>query len=178
MLKVPLHCSFKLDLHELWSKEGVRIKFEIWLPTTNPLKAWVKWSPIGTCYTPFERYFQGLWDIIVTFSKNTWSKKDMNVQNFRRTKVPFLGLPLGSPREKWDLDVIPTDKYIIYYREGSGASSQKLQVVWSLCLRLSLLSPLHHLHSTYTNCPLFLVVRVDLILNFRLWVRPNPILEL
>ncbi len=36
MLKVPLHCSFRPDLHELWSKEGVGVKLGIWLSTTNP----------------------------------------------------------------------------------------------------------------------------------------------
>jgi hypothetical protein len=46
------------------------------------------------------------------------------------------------------------------------------------CLKLSLLSSLYHFHSTCTNRPIFLVVQVDLILNFRLWICPSPILEL
>jgi len=50
----------------------------------------------------------------------------MNVQSFGTTKVPVLGLPLGSPKEKWHLDVVLMDKHIIYYREGSGSSSQRL----------------------------------------------------
>jgi hypothetical protein len=57
MLKVPSHCSFRPDLHELWSKEKARVKLGIWLPTTNPLKAGVKWGPIRACYTPLERSF-------------------------------------------------------------------------------------------------------------------------
>jgi hypothetical protein len=44
-------------------------------------------------------------------------------------------------------------------------------------LKFSLLSPPHHFHLTCTNCPLFLVVQVDFILNSYLWVHPNPILE-
>jgi hypothetical protein len=50
--------------------------------------------------------------------------------------------------------------------------------VWSLCLKLSLLNPLHDFHSTCTNRPLFLVVQVDIILNSCLWVRPSPIPKL
>jgi hypothetical protein len=47
MLKLPSHCSFKPDLHELWSKEGVGVKLRIKLSTTNPLKVRVKWASIG-----------------------------------------------------------------------------------------------------------------------------------
>jgi hypothetical protein len=47
-----------------------------------------------------------------------------------------------------------------------------------LCLRLSLLNTLHHLHSTCTNHPFSLVVQVDFILNSCVWVCLNPIPEL
>jgi hypothetical protein len=47
-----------------------------------------------------------------------------------------------------------------------------------LCLRLSLQSPLHHFYSTCINCLIFLVMQVDLILNFSLWVCFNFISEL
>jgi hypothetical protein len=73
-------------------------------------------------------------------------------------KVPILELPLGSPGKKWHLDVVPAKRYKVYYREGNGASSQRLRVGWSLGLRLSLLNPLHHFHLIYTNHPLLLVV--------------------
>jgi hypothetical protein len=56
-LKNSSHCSFRLNLHELWSKEGTWIKLGIWLPNTNPLKLGVKWALIGACYTPLERSF-------------------------------------------------------------------------------------------------------------------------
>jgi hypothetical protein len=73
-------------------------------------------------------------------------------------KVPILGLQFGSPGKNWHLDVIPVEKYKVYYKEGSGASSQRLRAMWSLGLRLSLLNPLHHFHLTYINRPLLLVV--------------------
>jgi hypothetical protein len=50
----------------------------------------------------------------------------MNVQSFEITKVPILGLPLGK---KCHLDVTPMESNKIYYKEGSGASSQSLQAM-------------------------------------------------
>jgi hypothetical protein len=101
----------------------------------------------------------------------------MNIESFGTTKILILGLPFGSHEEKWHLDVVPIEKHKIYYREGSGASSQRLWAVWSLCLKLSLISPSCHFHSICTNRLLFLVVQVNIILNSHLWVRLNPILE-
>jgi hypothetical protein len=42
----------------------------------------------------------------------------MNIQSFGTIKVLILGFPLGSFREKWHLDVIPTKKHKVYYRGG------------------------------------------------------------
>jgi len=50
----------------------------------------------------------------------------MNIQSFKTTKVPILGLPFGSIGEKWHLDVVLVEKHKVYYKEGSGASSQRL----------------------------------------------------
>jgi hypothetical protein len=98
----------------------------------------------------------------------------MNIQSFETTRV----LGLASPKEKWHLDVVPMVRHRLYYKEGNDASFQRLQVVWNLCLRLSLLTPAHHFHSSCTNRPFFLVVQVDIILNSHLWDRPIPISEL
>jgi hypothetical protein len=75
----------------------------------------------------------------------------MNGQSFGTTRVPVLGIPLGSPEEKWHLDVVLAERHIIYYREGNGASSQRLWSMWRLCLRLFLLSPPHYFHSICIN---------------------------
>jgi hypothetical protein len=87
----------------------------------------------------------------LAFSKQNWFEKNMNGQSFGTTKVLVLGLPLGNHREKWHLDVVPIDRHTIYYKEGNGASFQRLEAVWSLCLKLSLLNLSHHFHSTCTN---------------------------
>jgi hypothetical protein len=82
----------------------------------------------------------------------------MSVQNFKIVRVSILGLPLGNPdnlKKKCHLDVAPTKNHPVKYKEGNGTSSQ----------RLSLLSLPHHLHLTYTNHPLSLVVHDQFILN-------------
>jgi hypothetical protein len=106
--------------------------------------------------------------------QKVWFEEDMNIfQNFKTTKVLVLGLSLGSPRKKWHLDLTPMENHKIYYREGSGVSSQRLQVVQSLCLKLFQLSMLHHLFSTCIDHLFSLVVHVDFISKFCLWVRLN-----
>jgi hypothetical protein len=50
----------------------------------------------------------------------------MNIQSLGLVRVLVLGFPFGSPKEKWHLDVVPIERDKIYYREESGASSQKL----------------------------------------------------
>jgi hypothetical protein len=50
----------------------------------------------------------------------------MNIQRFETTKVPILGLALGSPRKKCHLDLAPIESHKVYYRDGRGASSQRL----------------------------------------------------
>jgi hypothetical protein len=40
--------------------------------------------------------------------KKLFFEKDTNVQSFETTRVPILGLPLGSPEKKCHLDVTPT----------------------------------------------------------------------
>jgi hypothetical protein len=53
-------------------------------------------------------------------------RKNINVQSFEIVKVPILGLALGSLRKKCHLNVTLAYSHKIYYREGSGASSQML----------------------------------------------------
>jgi hypothetical protein len=53
----------------------------------------------------------------------------MNVQLFKIVKVLILGLSLENPRKKCDSNVTSTKSHKIYYRDGNGASSQRLQVM-------------------------------------------------
>jgi hypothetical protein len=56
----------------------------------------------------------------------------MSVQSFGIIGVPILGFPLGNLenlKKKCHLDVAPIESHRVYYREGSGASSQRLWTV-------------------------------------------------
>jgi hypothetical protein len=53
----------------------------------------------------------------------------MSIQSFETVKISILGFPFKSPGKKFHLDVAPMKNHRIYYREGSGASSQWLWVV-------------------------------------------------
>jgi hypothetical protein len=99
-------------------KKGWESNWAIWFPTTNPLKAKVKWGLIGAYYTPLKISFQELYNNVLALSKKTRFENDINVQSFGTTKVLVLGLPLGNPGEKWHLDVVPVERHKIYYREG------------------------------------------------------------
>jgi hypothetical protein len=91
----------------------------------------------------------------------------MNVQSFMRIKIPILGLPLGNLEKICHLDVALMESHKIYYKEGSGVSSQRLRVAGCVkfVFEVVLLNLLHHLCSTCINYPLFLVVQFDFILN-------------
>jgi hypothetical protein len=53
----------------------------------------------------------------------------MNVHSFGTIKIPILGFPLRNPRENWHVDVVPVERHKVYYKEGNGASFQRLQVM-------------------------------------------------
>jgi hypothetical protein len=109
MLQNPSHFSFRLDLHELWSKEGAGVKLGIWFLTTNPLKARVKWGPIGSCYTPLNFFFKGYKDVALTLSKQTWFEKDTSVQSCVN-KSPSFGTPTWERQGKVTFGCSPHGK--------------------------------------------------------------------
>jgi hypothetical protein len=50
----------------------------------------------------------------------------MSIQSFKTISIPILGLSLRNPEKKYHLDVTLANSHRMYYREGNGASSQKL----------------------------------------------------
>ncbi len=144
MLKAASHCSFRHDLHELWSREGVGVKLGIWLPTINCLKARVKWAPIGVCYKTLKRYFWGL-NILPSHSQNrfdweryehpkfwnnkshnfrtpiweSWGKVTFRCSSYGKTQNILLGrewclLPKVVGHVKLVLEVVPTKSTPIF----------------------------------------------------------------
>jgi hypothetical protein len=66
-------------------------------------------------------------------------------------------------------------QYLTPSKKTTTMTSKKSTI---MCFYLSILSPSHHLHSTCTNCPFSLVVQIEFILNYYLWIHPNPIPKL
>jgi hypothetical protein len=75
---------------------------------------------IGKIFLKDINYFHHMFKTILIW------KGYMNVQSFETKQILVLGLPLGK---KCHLDVAPIDSHKIYYKEGSGVSFQRLQVV-------------------------------------------------
>jgi hypothetical protein len=53
----------------------------------------------------------------------------MSVQSFEIIRVPILELPFGNPNKKCLLDVALAKSHRIYYKEGSGALSQRMWAI-------------------------------------------------
>jgi hypothetical protein len=62
-------------------------------------------------------------------SKKVLFEEDMNVQNFKTIKASILGFSFGNFGKKCHLDVAFMESHTIYYKEGSGVSSQRLWVM-------------------------------------------------
>jgi hypothetical protein len=140
-------------------KKGAWVKLEIWHPTINPLKLggqmrfdWSVLYTIGKIFSKAIRYYicthkiNLIWEIYKR--PKFWNNNSLN-----------FGTPTWESRGKMTFGCSPCgEAHSIYYKEGIGASSQRLRAMWNLCLRLYLLSPSHHFHLTCTNCPLVLVM--------------------
>jgi hypothetical protein len=84
-------CIVHLDLICMSYDQGVGIKLGIWIPTTNPLKAKVKWGPIEACYTCLERYFWG-YKLLPLHSQYILDFKKYECPNFLDKKSPNFGI--------------------------------------------------------------------------------------
>jgi hypothetical protein len=108
-------------------KKGQESNFQFDSRSQTPWKQGSNEFWLGQAIHHWKDFFKG-YKILPShfFLKKTWFEKNMNVQSFRITRIPVLGLPLGNSDEKWHLHVAPMQRHEVYYREGSGASSQRL----------------------------------------------------
>jgi hypothetical protein len=178
MLKIPFHCSFKPNLHELWSKEGVGLKLGIWFPTTNPLKEGVKWGLIGACYTPLEIYFQGSKKFPCTFKTNLiWERYEG--PKFWDNKSFDFGTPTWDSRGKVMFGCSPCREASNIIEGGEWCLFPKVIGCVKLVLEVVITKFVTPFPFDLHQPPFFLlVVHVDFILNFFLWVHLSPIVEL
>jgi hypothetical protein len=66
---------------------------------------------------------------VIHYCKDIFEGYKFVLRKLWTSKVLGQQVLIGSPEEKWHLDVIPTKRHKLYYREGSGASSQRLRAV-------------------------------------------------
>jgi hypothetical protein len=121
---MPSHWAFGHLLPKLWAKEGPGVKLAVWLPTTKSRESTSSRSSNLKCDTSLERSRQGS-----TSSVQTSSRSDLAVGSYElpksrdSTRDDFgttSGLHFGSPRNLCHLDVAPTGRSRVYYREYGG----------------------------------------------------------
>jgi hypothetical protein len=105
ILKVPSHYSFWPNLHELWSQKRAGVNDRKPLESRGQMSS--DWGVLYTMRNIFLRAIRNFTCIL----KQTWFEKDMSIQNFGTIRVLLMGLPFGNLKEKWHLDVVPTEKH-------------------------------------------------------------------
>jgi hypothetical protein len=122
MFKMPSHCSFRPNLHELWSKEGAGVKLGIWLLTTNPLKVGgLMKSDWGVLYIVKKIFLKVIRYYPCILNTNLiW--KIYDCPKFWDNKSPNF----GSHGEKRHLDVVPIERHRVYYRGGEWCLFSKV----------------------------------------------------
>jgi hypothetical protein len=100
MLKVPFHCSFRFDLHELWSKEGDESQIGNSTPDHKPLESrgqmsfdWSMLYANGKIFLKVIKYFPFIFKTYLIWERYECPK-------FWTTIVLVLGLSLGNFGEK------------------------------------------------------------------------------
>jgi hypothetical protein len=121
MYKMGLHCSFEHLKHKLWPKEG-------------PLK--VDNRPDFLMFRQHATYRWKALDEGCNFASDLIAIRGLHEKLWapKVVGVPTLGisgLPLGSPRIKSHLDVVPVERCRVYYK-GEGGGFPQLWVVVSL----------------------------------------------
>jgi hypothetical protein len=131
MFKMGLHIPFEYLKHKLWSKEGLRVKMPIWLPTTKSHESfWFSYVHV-VCHILLESSGQGL-QIFFKSHLNQRSKNEvMAFQNHESQFREFWDFQLGSPNTKWHLGVGPMARHWEYYK-GKGGGFPQVQAMVSL----------------------------------------------
>jgi hypothetical protein len=117
-------CSWP-NLHELWSKEGYS-QIDNSILDHKSLERRGQWNLIGACYTPLKKYFEGairynphIFKIILIWENyecpKFWDNKSFNFGTF-----------IWGSRGKVTFQCNPMVRHKLYYREGTGAFSQRL----------------------------------------------------
>jgi len=121
---MPSHWAFGHLSPKLWAKEGPGVKLAIWLPTTKSRESTSSRSPNWECDTPLKRSRRGLQvrfrprcdPILQSGVMSSQKSRDSTWDDFGTTS----GFHFESPENLCHLDVAPTGRRRVYYREYGG----------------------------------------------------------
>jgi hypothetical protein len=100
MSKTTLHEPFGHLQHKLWSKEGLRVKLAVWLPTTRCRESTWPWCVQVECDTPLESSWG---ELQVCFRPHPNRRSELRVMNSQSPKSPnwdTFGTPPWESRDK------------------------------------------------------------------------------
>jgi len=121
MSKMDSHEPFGHMQNKLWSKEGPRVKLEVWLPTTKSRESTRFRCVQVKCNTPLESSRQELQLWFRLWPDPSLGRGVMSVQSLGVQIGTISGLHFGSPGKKNHLDVSPMESYREdYMGEGGG----------------------------------------------------------
>jgi len=125
---MPSHWAFGYLSPKLWAKEGPGVKLAVWLPTTKSRESTSSRSRNWECDTSLKRSRRGLqvWfrprcnPILQSgvMSSQSPGTPPRTISGQFRDSIP--GLHFGSPGNLCHLDVAPTGRRRVYYREYGG----------------------------------------------------------
>jgi hypothetical protein len=108
MFKMSSHFSFRPYLHELWFLKKQESNWEFDSQPQTPWKQGSNELSLKHAIHRWKNLFEG-YKILPSIFENKF-----DLRKIWATKV--LGLPFGSPKEKWHLNVITMDRHKVHYR--------------------------------------------------------------
>jgi len=132
MFKMGSHHPFGYLKHKLWPKEGPRVKFAVWLPTTK-CRELIRFPYVHvTCDIPLESSRRVLQLCFRPCLNRRFEHKIMGPQSHENPNFGNFETPTW---ESWDkknhLDVGLVEKHIVYYK-GEGGGFPQVRAVVSL----------------------------------------------
>jgi hypothetical protein len=121
MSKMGSHDPFEYIKHNLWPREGLRVKLQIWLPTTKSQELpWFSCVQVA-CHIPLESSQQRIQLCFRLHLNRRPTHKILGLQSWRSPNF----------ETKWHLSVGPVARHREYYK-GKGGGFPQVWVMVSL----------------------------------------------
>ncbi len=125
------HCPFGHLKHKLWSKERLKIKLVVWLPTIKSQELTQFPRVQTTCDIPLKISRRGLQLWFKAHRNWRSARKVMGSQSCKSPSSENFETPIWESRNKNHLDVAPVERCRVYYK-GEGGGFPQVQVVVNL----------------------------------------------